>query len=103
MTEREKKKTRRKKLNPNKTKAKKKSKTKTFDDTQANTHTKKYTVFQFASDHIMLIGSNLNSDFGPLPSAPWNMEPPRLPLSTGGGSLPQSTNIQLSPTGKLKS
>ncbi|XP_031640683.1 paired box protein Pax-6-like isoform X3 [Contarinia nasturtii] len=46
----------------------------------------------------MLIGSNLNSDFGPLPSAPWNMEPPRLPLATGGGSLPQSTNIQLSPT-----
>ncbi|XP_055310008.1 paired box protein Pax-6-like isoform X3 [Sitodiplosis mosellana] len=46
----------------------------------------------------MLIGSNLNSDFGPLPSAPWNMEPPRLPLSTGGGSMPQSTNIQLSPT-----
>lgn len=55
----------------------------------------------------MLIGSNLNSDFGPLPSAPWNMEPPRLPLSAGGGgggggggSLPQSTNIPLSPTGK---
>ncbi|XP_031640682.1 paired box protein Pax-6-like isoform X2 [Contarinia nasturtii] len=49
----------------------------------------------------MLIGSNLNSDFGPLPSAPWNMEPPRLPLATGGGSLPQSTNIQLSPTVSL--
>lgn len=48
----------------------------------------------------MLIGSNLNSDFGPLPGGAWNMEPPRLPLSTGGGSLPQSTNIQLSPTGK---
>lgn len=50
----------------------------------------------------MLIGSSLNSDFGPLPSAPWNMEPPRLPLSAGGGganSLSQSTNIQLSPTG----
>lgn len=50
----------------------------------------------------MLIGSSLNSDFGPLPSAPWNMEPPRLPLTGGGGggsALPQSTNIQLSPTG----
>lgn len=58
------------------------------------------STVSIASDHIMLIGSNLNSDFGPLPSAPWNMEPPRMPLSTGSGSLSQSTNLQLSPTGK---
>lgn len=47
---------------------------------------------------MMLIGSNVGSDFGPLPSAPWSMEPPRPPLN-GGTSIPQPPNMQLSPTG----
>lgn len=45
----------------------------------------------------MLIGSTLGSEFTPLPSAPWSMEPPRAPM--GGGSLPPPPSMQLSPTG----
>lgn len=49
----------------------------------------------------MLIGSNIGSEFGPLPSAaPWSMEPPRPPLSAGGGPPPPPPTLPLSPTGK---
>lgn len=50
----------------------------------------------------MLIGSNIGSEFATLPSAPWSMEPPRPPMSGGGGSLPQQSAMQLSPTGMLQ-
>ncbi|XP_037908623.1 paired box protein Pax-6-like isoform X2 [Hermetia illucens] len=47
----------------------------------------------------MLIGSNIGSEFGPLPSAaPWSMEPPRPPLSAGGGPPPPPPTLPLSPT-----
>lgn len=50
--------------------------------------------------NIMLIGSNLNSDFGPLPSSHWSMDPPRLPINSSV-TLPQAATMQLSPTGKF--
>lgn len=50
----------------------------------------------------MLIGSNIGSEFASLPSSPWSMEPPRPPLTGGGGSLPPQSAMQLSPTGKWK-
>ncbi|XP_055853727.1 paired box protein Pax-6-like isoform X2 [Episyrphus balteatus] len=34
----------------------------------------------------MLIGSNIGSEFGQLPSAPWSMEPQRPPLTIAGGA-----------------
>lgn len=35
----------------------------------------------------MLIGSNIGSEFGQLPSAPWSMEPQRPPLTIAGGVI----------------
>lgn len=69
-------------------------------------------VSECARELIMLIGSNIGSEFATLPSAPWSMEPPRQPMSgasaTGGGggassgpTTPQQTAMQLSPTGTL--
>jgi hypothetical protein len=47
----------------------------------------------------MLIGSTIGSEFSPLASAPWSMEPPRAP----GGSLPPPPpSLPLSPTGMCK-
>lgn len=45
----------------------------------------------------MLIGSNLNNDFGPLQGTPWTMEPPRPPPNTT--ALQTSNNMELSPAG----
>ncbi|XP_055382241.1 retinal homeobox protein Rx-like isoform X2 [Condylostylus longicornis] len=53
----------------------------------------------------MLIGSSIGSEFGPLPTTPWSMEPPRPPIVGGGSippppppSLPLSPTVGLSPT-----
>lgn len=69
-----------------------------YGDDQSNADKLKLIPQNTSRCYMMLIGSNVSSDFGPLQGAPWSMDPPRPPPNAT--TLPPAAAMELSPTGK---